>query len=368
MFLKLKKKISGVGKKLTGHHGVAVSVLCGGIVGLGVVGAWTFAVAQQPYPSQAPYPQPNTQGPPPGYQQAYPQPGYQGGAAQPSTQELRCAQLEHQLANDWVRRQQGRGDRRSIERNIRKFDRQYQTTQARAERQGCYRSNFIFGRSLVRTPKCVRLHRQVEEARRQLENLHAQRQAQRGGRNRQQAEVASALARAGCAPRGQRQARRGGGGLLRWFEEWDTSPRRDLQTSRIEQYATYRTLCVRSCDGYYFPVSFSTLPSNFSRDAAQCQSQCAAPADLYVYRNPGEEAEQMVSTDGARAYNELPNAWRYRKEYVKGCSCKTTEYDPDEIAASDQKADAGQSGLPAPEGSGSGAQFADEQNKPAQTQ
>ena len=344
------------------HRSSSLAALSGGLFALGVAGVWTFAAAQQPY--GAPYPQPQ-----PNYQQGYPQPGTQGGGS-PSTHELRCAQLEHQLANDWVRRQQGRGDRRSIERNIRKFDRIYQTTQAKAERQGCYRSNFIFGRSLVRTPKCVRLHRKVEDSRRQLEHLHAQRQAQRGGRGRRQAEVANALARAGCSPRGQQQARRGGGGggLFRWFEEWDIAPRRDLQTSRIEQFATYRTLCVRSCDGYYFPVSFSTLPNNFSRDTQQCQSQCAAPAELYVYRNPGEEAEQMVSTDGSRAYNELPNAWRYRKEFVKGCSCKIAEYDPNEIAASNQKAETDPSQLQGPQGSGDGARFADDINKPKQTQ
>ena len=367
MLLNLKRKFSSAGRLIFRHRKLSVPALGGALVAFGVAGAWTLAVAQQPYPTQQPYPQPNYQAPPPNYQQAYPQPGYQGGAG-PSTQDLRCAQLEHQLANEWVQRQQGRGDRRSIERNIRKYDRIYQTTQAKANRQGCYRSNFIFGRSLVRTPKCMRLHRQVEEARRQLENLNAQRQALRGGRNRQQAEVARALARAGCAPRGQRQARRGGGGLLRWFEEWDIAPRRDLRTSRIEQFATYRTLCVRSCDGYYFPVSYSTLPSRFANDAQQCQSQCAAPAELFVYRNPGEEAEQAVSTDGLRAYNDLPNAWRYRKEYVKGCSCKTTEYDPDEIAASNQKAEAPQSDIPAQAGSGSGAQFADDKNKPEQTQ
>ena len=32
-------------------------------------------------------------------------------------------------------------------------------------------------------------------------------------------------------------------------------------------FATYRTICVRLCDGYYFPVSFSTLPNHFQRDA-----------------------------------------------------------------------------------------------------
>jgi len=268
-------------------------------------------------------------------------------------------QLEQELANDWVKRQQGRNDGPKLAAEIKKFDRIFQTNQAKANRNRCYQSNFIFGRSLVRTPKCLRLNRKIEDARRNLARLQAQRNTQRGGRNRREDELRSALSRAGC--RGQnRQAnrrRRGGGGFMSWFEEdfWETTPRRGLETSRIESFATYRTLCVRSCDGYYFPVSFSTLPRSFSQDISKCQSQCAAPAELYVYRNPGEEAEQMVSSDGRQAYNDHPNAWRYRKEYVKGCSCKAIEYDPNEIAAANAEKEAGNTKAPA-SGSG-GAQF-----------
>lgn len=330
------------------------------------IAVYSIALAQQPYP--APYPAPNA-GPPPNYDQAYPR---QDGS-RASSRDLRCAQLEHELANAWVVRRQGTDDRQSVEAEIRKYDQIFQTSQARAERQGCYRSNFIFGRSLVRTPKCLRLERQIENARRQLESLNAQRQARSGGSNRRRDELVAALARAGCGRQYERQARGGGGGgIFNWLEEgfWDTRPREGLSTSRIEQFATYRTLCVRQCDGYYFPVSFSTLPSNFPADTQKCQSQCAAPAELYVYRNPGEEAEQMVSSDGSRAYANLPNAWRYRKQFVKGCSCKADEYDPAEIAAANEKAEAealakqGDAAVPP----GDGSQFADDKNKPNQTQ
>ena len=251
-------------------------------------------------------------------------------------------QLEQELANDWVLRQQGRNDGPKLEAEIKKYDRVFQSTQAKAERSGCYQSNFIFGRSLVRTPKCLRLNRKIEDARRQLARLQEQRNAQKGGRSRREEELITALSRAGCGGQYQQANRKRRGGFMSWFEEdfWETTPRRGLETSRIEPFATYRTLCVRSCDGYYFPVSFSTLPRSFSQDISKCQSQCAAPAELYVYRNPGEEAEQMVSSDGRQAYNDHPNAWRYRKEYVKGCSCKATEYDPNEIAAANEKKEA----------------------------
>ena len=211
-------------------------------------------------------------------------------------------QLEQELANDWVQRQQGRNDGPALERKIRKFDRIFQTSQAKANRFGCYQSNFIFGRSLVRTPRCLRLNRQIEDARRQLALLQEQRAATRGGQGRRQNDMRAALSRAGCNIGGQQTARRRGGGFMSWFEEdfWDTRPRRGLETSRIESFATYRTLCVRSCDGFYFPVSFSALPSRFPQDLQKCESRCAAPAELFVYRNPGEEPEQMVSTDGRR--------------------------------------------------------------------
>jgi len=274
-------------------------------------------------------------------------------------------QLEQELANDWVRRQQSLNDGPKIEEEIRKYDRIFQTNQARANRSGCYQNNFIFGRSLIRTPKCLRLNRKIEDARRQLTLLQEQRQAQRGGKSRRQNDIIAALSRAGCSTGYQQETRRRGGGFLSWLEDdfWDTRPRRGLETSRIEPFATYRTLCVRSCDGFYFPISFSALPSRFSQDLSKCQTQCAAPAELYVYRNPGEEPEQMVSSDGKRGYSDHANAWRYRKEYVKGCSCKAVEYDPNEIAATNEKKEAGQEQK---SGTG-GAKFADDKNKAKKT-
>jgi hypothetical protein len=42
---------------------------------------------------------------------------------------------------------------------------------------------------------------------------------------------------------------------------------------------------------------------------------------LYSFRNPGEDMEQAVSVTG-QAYTALPNAFRYRKEIIAGCSCR----------------------------------------------
>lgn len=86
--------------------------------------------------------------------------------------------------------------------------------------------------------------------------------------------------------------------------------------------STVRTVCVRSCDGYYWPVSFSTTTDYLQQDAAQCQQQCPnADVQLYYYDNPGQEPSDMVSING-QPYTDLPNAFRYRSEYDASCTCK----------------------------------------------
>ena len=63
-------------------------------------------------------------------------------------------------------------------------------------------------------------------------------------------------------------------------------------------------MCVRTCDGFFFPVSYQTYASHLAQDASVCQSSCAAPAELYVYRNPGQEIDQAISLNGT-AYSDL---------------------------------------------------------------
>jgi hypothetical protein len=85
---------------------------------------------------------------------------------------------------------------------------------------------------------------------------------------------------------------------------------------------TYRTLCVRTCDGYYFPISFSTVQSQFARDQQTCQAMCPGEeVKLFYHRNPGEDSEAMVSTDGT-PYASEPYAFLYRNNYDSACTCR----------------------------------------------
>jgi hypothetical protein len=267
--------------------------------------------------------------------------------AQDSDHQIRCMQLQQELSSA---QGGGREELPGIDKQIQGASRVYQGTQAAMEDAGCFERGFlIFGRGLVRSPKCLKMNDQVEDARRQLEQLQAQRDAIAGGRGnrRRQAELLDALARNGCTggrPM-QQQARRdsGGGGLFGWFgrgndEEEAAQPEGPVYRS-IDPNGRYRSVCVRTCDGFFFPVSYQTYASRLAQDATVCQSSCAAPAELYVYRNPGQEIDQAISLNGT-AYADLPAAFKYRKAYIKGCSCKADEYNPTEIEAANQKAEA----------------------------
>jgi hypothetical protein len=84
---------------------------------------------------------------------------------------------------------------------------------------------------------------------------------------------------------------------------------------------TYRTLCVRTCDGYYFPISYSTTRKHFSADEAICQQLCpAGEADLYYHALGTQGPEDMLSLEGA-PYSGLPGAFRYRTALDGSCTC-----------------------------------------------
>ncbi len=261
-------------------------------------------------------------------------------------QQIRCMQLQQEL----VSASQGGGggssdDLARLDQQIAQNDRVFQGTQAAMQDAGCFESFFIFGKALVRSPKCLKMNDRVEDARRQLAALQQQRAALSGGggNKRRQAELQDAMVRSGCGGQVRAPAPKRGGGLLDFFgggqeQEDEQQPETPIYRS-IDPNGRYRSVCVRLCDGFFYPISFATYSSRLAQEQDQCQSSCAAPAELYVYRNPGQEIEQAISLNGS-AYMDLPVALKYRKNYVTGCSCKQAEYNPTEIEAANKRAEA----------------------------
>jgi len=85
------------------------------------------------------------------------------------------------------------------------------------------------------------------------------------------------------------------------------------QVEARPRYAGGQAYCVRTCDGRYFPIAGS---DNQSR-AASCNSFCPASETKLVY---GSNIDSAVTETG-KPYSELPNAFRYRREIVAGCTC-----------------------------------------------
>jgi hypothetical protein len=267
-------------------------------------------------PAQA-YPAPNPPGPPP-----YPAQGAPNQPPQASNPV--CVRLESQLAtidssaNDPARIAQIKQHEDAIAKQQADLDR----VQTQAHKVGCASDGF-FSLFSGLSPQCGPLTSQIQQMRGNLDRLMSELEQLKSGGTDQQAQrqgLIGQLAQANCGPQYAAAARSSGpqgfieallGGGTVHDVNGDGAPA-----------GTYHTVCVRTCDGYYFPVSYSTVPSRFPDDEHACQRMCpAAEATLYSFRNPGEQMEQAVSASGQQ-YTALPNAFRYRKELVAGCSCR----------------------------------------------
>lgn len=264
-----------------------------------------------------------------------------------SSREQYCQQLEVRLTRE--RQQQPQNSLPQIQAEIQRIDRIFQGLQAKFDSSDCTES-FLFIKSLRNTPACQNLNAQIEEGQRRLADLEVRRQdavAQSAGRDRtRQDELVVALARNNCGPQYQQMAKQlaaGQNGKPGQFFWEDTEAAPGVASPNFGNgignslappgVAAYRTICVRLCDGYFFPVSFQADQSMIQRDGDVCKQQCAAPAELFYYQNPGEEVEQSVSERGI-AYSKLKTAFLYRKQFVAGCSCKLTEFDPAKFGTS----------------------------------
>lgn len=231
-----------------------------------------------------------------------------------------CQRLEAQLAAldrgnaDPVRADQIRRAEDVVNRQQFEVDRMV----AQSRRTGCQSSGF-FSIFSSPPPQCEGLEAQIRQARGVLERAQNQLEQLNGGTTQRAAQRQSLLIALGdnaCGPQYRNAATQQGGFFERLFGN------NNLFSGNSNVAGTFRTICVRTCDGYYFPISFATNSSRFGDDERQCQRMCpAANVELYTYHNPGEDVAQAVSISG-QPYSSLPTAFRYRQEFNAACSCR----------------------------------------------
>jgi hypothetical protein len=263
-----------------------------------------------------------------------------------------CQRLEAQLAavdrgssgdpakDDQIRRYQEAASRQQAE-----LDRVTQ----QAKRMGCDSSGF-FSLFSGQSAQCGPVNTQIQQMRANLDQITTSLERLRGGgfgsdRENQRRSVLLALAQNNCGPQYANAAQGPGNFLSNLFGGGNNNPAGQPPIDMGPQSGTYRTVCVRSCDGAYFPISFATVPARFPDDERTCKALCpAAEATLYAYRNPGEDMNAAVSISG-QPYTALPNAFKFRSEFNPTCSCKAAGQTwADALKSIDDKAAAEQQG------------------------
>jgi hypothetical protein len=218
---------------------------------------------------------------------------------------------------------------------------------SQAKRMGCDSSGF-FSLFSGQSAQCGPVNNQIQQMRANLEQITTSLERLRGGfgadRENQRRSILLALAQNNCGPQYANAARGPGNFLDNLFGNNNNNP--SMPSADFgPQSGTYRTVCVRSCDGGYFPISFATVPARFPDDERTCKALCpAAEANLFTYRNPGEDINQAVSING-QPYASSANAFRYRQEFNPSCACKAAGQTwSDALKSIDDKAAAEQQG------------------------
>ncbi len=236
-----------------------------------------------------------------------------------------CQRLEAQLASldrgnsDPARADQIRRAEDAVNRQQFEVDRLV----AQARRTGCETLGGIFSIFSNPPPQCGGLNRQIDQQRMTLERMQNNLEQLNGGtaqRAAQRQQLLVALGNSGCGPQYRSAAL--AGQQSGFFDRLFGNDGGLFSAPSGQMGGTFRTICVRTCDGYYFPISFATAQDRFRDDEETCQRMCpASEVSLYTYHNPGEEVAQAVSLNG-RLYTELPNAFSYRKALNPACSCR----------------------------------------------
>ncbi len=193
---------------------------------------------------------------------------------------------------------------------------------AQGRKLGCDNSGFF---SIFNNPpaQCGALNRQIDQQRSALERLQNDFEHLNGGtteRASQRQSLLIALGNNGCGQQYRQAAQAGQQGGF--FDRLFGSNGGIFTSVPGAVGGTYRTICVRTCDGFYYPISFATSQDHFRDDEQTCQRMCpASEVSLYTYHNPGEEVQQAVSLSG-QLYTALPTAFNYRKAMNPACSCR----------------------------------------------
>ncbi|ESY75034.1 hypothetical protein X743_04415 [Mesorhizobium sp. LNHC252B00] len=251
--------------------------------------------------------------------------------AEPQAASRICRQLENDLAA--ASRGGGGGPAliRKYESAIARQREQISKARSQASRAGCVFS--LFGRNV---DQCAGLNATIHRMNANLDALQSKRERLAdGGSRRDRGRILASLDANGCrddtvAPRRaplQEANREGGstnlfdqlfGGNSQQLDTSDTldqlddpgeerSVRRVLNRPGIPDFPSvggeFHTSCVRTCDGYFFPMSNSASAGDFERDQKNCESSCpGTEMQVFYSRGMDDDSASMTSSVTGRPY------------------------------------------------------------------
>ncbi|MGX9143773.1 DUF2865 domain-containing protein [Mesorhizobium sp. 128a] len=269
-------------------------------------------------------------------------------ATEPQAASRVCRQLEAELASS-----SNGGGKSGM---VRKYDNaiarqleQLSKVRGRASDANCGFS--LFSRNVS---QCAALNSSIDRMNANLDALQAKRaQLAGGGSRRDRGRILAALDANGCrdepAPRLQEQeASRepddgnlfdqlfGGNREIDTLDQPDDpdeerNVRRVLNQPGVPDFPTvggeFHTSCVRTCDGYFFPMSNSASLGDFERDQKNCESSCpGTEMQVFYSRGMDDDSANMTSSVTGRPYSELPTAYLYKKPDMSrplACGCNS---------------------------------------------
>ena len=233
-------------------------------------------------------------------------------ASPAAAQTEECDRLRQEIASA------GRPDSERAAQFVRALQRQrieLARTQAYADQIGCSHGWSIFGSDAP--PQCDSIQAQIERMNGNLSGLQQQIAGLQGGDQGRQAALSEQY-RASCSPDYSNEIDPNGlsGDMRQGFDDGDAQP----GEGRARRGGS-KAICVRTCDGGFFPLSFSASQRDMSGLQSLCTALCPnTEAKLYTTSDT-DDVGAAVSIDGA-SYKDLPNAFRYQKTFDAACSCK----------------------------------------------
>jgi hypothetical protein len=179
---------------------------------------------------------------------------------------------------------------------------------------GCDRQQFLFFGSPP-PPECGAIAARIRSMQSNYADLVGRADPYDGGEARRRqlrGLVQEACAREEAVQR-QREAQQ-----LRRREEQSLAE--DDTDERPRRVGSGRTMCVRSCDGFFFPLSAEPARGG---ENELCQALCPG-AETTAFKLPyGSDADMShaVSLRG-KPYARLANAFKFQKSFDRGCACK----------------------------------------------